>query len=151
MQAPKGPRGRGRGRGASRAAASPRSNSDDENNRRAGRKVRFTGTSGGAPVGAVAPTSQPKTQAGPPSFHDKLLRNDQFPNNTHQANGLSSNALARAEGALADKAWRDPTLEDTVLHDYNKRMSELYQTVCFPLPCLLTREACSDILRSFAS
>jgi len=143
MQAPKGPRGRGRSRGAIRAAASSKGNSDDENHKRAGRKVRFNGSSGSAPFAAAAPSYQPKNQAGQPSFRNKQIRNNHTPNNTHGPNGVSNGAPATASTPLTNQAWRDPTIEGHLT--YNKRMSELYQTVCFPLPYLLTGEACSDI------
>lgn len=144
MQAPKGPRARGRGRGAIRTAARSNTNSDDENNKRAGRKVRFTGSSDSAPLATTAPTYQPKTQTGQGSFRNKQLRNNHTSNNTHQANGVSNGLSTTASPPPTKQTWRDPTVEEGSV-TYNKRMSDLYQTVCFPLPCLLTREACSDI------
>lgn len=120
-----------------RAPASFKSNSDDENNKRAGRKVRFTGGSGGAPLDAGPPSYQPKTQAGRAGFRNKQIRNNQTPNNTLQSNGVFGGAPTTASAApVANQDWRDPTAEGN--GTYNKRMSELYQTVCFPSPCLLT-------------
>jgi hypothetical protein len=150
MQAPKGPRARGRGRGAIRTAARSNTNSDDENNKRACRKVRFTGSSDSAPLAAAAPSYQPKTQTGQGSFRNKQLRNNHTPNNTHQSNGVSNPAPTTVSPPLTKQAWRDPTVEEDSFN-YNRAMSELYRTVCFPLPCLLTREALVTFSRSFAS
>ena len=112
-----------------RSGAGLKGNSDDEKGKRVDRTARFTGTSGGTPFGGAALSQQLGTQAGQPRFRNKQLRKSP-PSNDHQLNGIISRGRPTfASGALADETWRDPTSDGN--GTYNKRMSELYQTVCF--------------------
>lgn len=138
MQAPKGSRGRGRGRGASRGGASLKSNSDDEHNKHDGRKVRFAGSSASTPFVTSAVSRQVKAQAAQLGNRNNQQRSNKTSDTARRPNRISSNGRRLSSPlSIADQTWRDPTIEGNA--SYTKRMSELYQTVCFPFSRLLTR------------
>lgn len=132
MSAPRAPRGpiRSRGRGTVRGGPSSRNNSDDESKKGNARRSRF-GTATSSPISSAGKQLKPSSM--PNGFHVPRSGKSTSSTSGNRSQHRSSPILGRpASPASSDQSWRDPTIEGN--SSYQKRMSELYQTVCYPTP-----------------
>ena len=130
MSAPRGPRGatRGRGRGTARGGASSRNSSDDEPKKNSVRRVRFA-TETSSPLSLAGKQLRPSPMQN--GFHAPRSGKNTSTTSRNTSQHRSSPSIGRsASSASSDQSWRDPTIEGN--SSYPKRMSELYQTVCYP-------------------
>ena len=127
MSAPQGPRGASRGRGQGRARSNGgrlRDGSGDEQTRGDARRSqpsarRAASTRPSAPA--------PKQQAMQTVHANISWRNGATTKIPQTGSHTSLDVSQFPTTNTADQSWRDPTIEGT--STYQKRMSELYQTV----------------------